>query len=374
MSVTHANQEDGGRQRPESRVVRACDNCALPATAILILGYKSKNKCLLSPQSQTCENCKFFGLECTFLREKKKRHRTERHRLICRGPPKGYIDAIESKLILLVTLMIDRIGRIETILYSVVEQQQKAGLAPAGMLSDVSREVKQLQTMSTGSENEDSPTQTMDPVQDAPTGFTAPMGQQNANILHPMQPSSIDDRPMLSGRRYTDSGVNIAGERPQMFSTAQSSQTTMNVDFTGEREFQRRRFRPPTPTGQAPSQGHDTDAEGDNEISHDSQIIQMAGQLSLDENKTVRYHGASSGLTLLTRSKRFDGTFWNLPNPGFWPASDRRTVKTELEIDSKTQLPPIPTQDRLLEYVPLHEMTNHKFVLGQHTSVHSSVL
>jgi hypothetical protein len=34
---------------------------------------------------------------------------------------------------------------------------------------------------------------------------------------------------------------------------------------------------------------------------------------------------------------------------GFWPASDRRTVKTELEIDAKTQLPPISTQDRLIE-------------------------
>lgn len=30
--------------------------------------------------------------------------------------------------------------------------------------------------------------------------------------------------------------------------------------------------------------------------------------------------------------------------------SDRRTVKTELEIDSKTKLPPIHVQDRLLEY------------------------
>jgi len=76
----------------------------------------------------------------------------------------------------------------------------------------------------------------------------------------------------------------------------------------------------------------------------------MVGQLSLDENRTVRYHGSSSGLDLLTRSKRFDGTFWNLPNPGFWPMSDRRTVKTEVEIDSKTNLPPIPVQDRLLEY------------------------
>jgi hypothetical protein len=41
---------------------------------INVPGYKSKNKCLLSPHSQICENCKFFGLECTFLREKKKRY------------------------------------------------------------------------------------------------------------------------------------------------------------------------------------------------------------------------------------------------------------------------------------------------------------
>jgi hypothetical protein len=96
------------------------------------------------------------------------------------------------------------------------------------------------------------------------------------------------------------------------------------------------------------------EGEGDTAGGEDSEMVQMAGQLSLDENRTVRYHGSSSGLDLLTRSKRFDGTFWNLPNPGFWPMSDRRTVKTEVEIDSKTKLPPIHVQDRLLEYLPIN--------------------
>lgn len=256
------------------------------------------------------------------------------------GPPKGYIDAIESKLAIYVILTLDRIGRIETILYSLVEQQKAGPLGSIGMLNDIARDVKQLQTMATGTGAGESPDQAEGLIQ----GYSTPAGQAGFN---PLQSIPMEDRPINPARRYTDSGtipnllpgVPRPGAAPRSFGKMESKEP--------QREYQRRRLHPPTQSISITPQ--DVETEGESAVD-DEEIVQMAGQLSLDENRTVRYHGASSGLNLLTRSKRFDGTFWNLPNPGFWPASDRRTIKTEFEIDSKTQLPPIETQDRLLEY------------------------
>lgn len=240
-------------------------------------------------------------------------------------------------------LMQDRIGRIENILYTLVEQQKAGPTANSGMLSEIAQDVKQLQTLASTSKSESSPEQS------SATEFGGNYFQGFSPA--PAQPGFItqtatqhpDPRPQTGSRGYTD---------PAIASTRQSAPTYPSRPSYSQdqsdlpREHQRRRLHPPTPNQSFTPSSQDADAD---EEAQDSEIVQMAGQLSLDENRTVRYHGSSSGLTLLTRSKRFDGTFWNLPNPGFWPASDRRTVKTEVEIDSKTQLPPIATQDRLLE-------------------------
>jgi len=218
------------------------------------------------------------------------------------------------------------------------------------MLSEIAQDVKQLQNLASASKSESSPEQSsaaefsgnyfpgFSPDQPRP-GFIP----QTATPQHP------DPRPQIGVQGFTDPAIpptrQSTAPAPGYPSRRQYSQGQTDLP----REHQRRRLHPPTANQPFTPSSQDADAD---EESQDSEIVHMAGQLSLDENKTVRYHGSSSGLTLLTRSKRFDGTFWNLPNPGFWPASDRRTVKTELEIDSKTQLPPIATQDRLLEYIP----------------------
>jgi hypothetical protein len=79
------------------------------------------------------------------------------------------------------------------------------------------------------------------------------------------------------------------------------------------------------------------------------------GQLSTDENLTMRYHGAASGLQLITSSNRFSEPFWNFPNPGYWPRTSSKIVMTEDEIISEADatdgpvLPSIEVQDHLLE-------------------------
>jgi hypothetical protein len=83
----------------------------------------------------------------------------------------------------------------------------------------------------------------------------------------------------------------------------------------------------------------------------------VLGYLSVDENMTMRYHGPTSGLHLMTASRVFVSPFWHFSNPGFWPRSKRTTFRTEDEIVSAADailggiLPPIPIQNKLLESV-----------------------
>lgn len=85
----------------------------------------------------------------------------------------------------------------------------------------------------------------------------------------------------------------------------------------------------------------------------------VLGYLSVDENMTMRYHGPTSGLYLMTASRVFVSPFWHFSNPGFWPRSKRTTFRTEDEIVSAADailggiLPAIAVQNKLLESASL---------------------
>jgi hypothetical protein len=232
-----------------------------------------------------------------------------------------------------------------------VEQQKPGPIGASGVLNDLARDVKQLQRLTTSGDVGECPDGAHTPFQ----GYARTPGQQGFNLAQPGL--SLEGSPMGQTTQFYPAGnsglmSNFATQSPSV-----PRLQTIPGRKESSREVQRRRLDLPTHSGT--STPPDLDVESEGAVDENNNIVQTAGQLSLDENRTVRYHGASSGLNLLTRSKRFDGTFSNLPNQGspsnlplnigFWPASDRRTVKTELEVDSKTQLPPIKTQDRLLE-------------------------
>ena len=86
-----------------------------------------------------------------------------------------------------------------------------------------------------------------------------------------------------------------------------------------------------------------------------SELADVVGQLSLDENREVRYHGRSSGLYLISKSARYKDFFWRFPKAGVWPpAEDEASFhKTEDEILAKTHanddLPDKRTADHLME-------------------------
>ncbi|GAA5858288.1 hypothetical protein JCM1840_001131 [Sporobolomyces johnsonii] len=85
----------------------------------------------------------------------------------------------------------------------------------------------------------------------------------------------------------------------------------------------------------------------------DSELADVIGQLSLNENAEVRYHGRSSGLYLISKSQRFRDFFWQFPSAGVWPPAEGRVHKTEREIlqlaDAEDPLPDLETQHHLLQ-------------------------
>ncbi|ORY73251.1 fungal-specific transcription factor domain-domain-containing protein [Leucosporidium creatinivorum] len=84
-----------------------------------------------------------------------------------------------------------------------------------------------------------------------------------------------------------------------------------------------------------------------------SELADVVGQLSLNENAEVRYHGRSSGLYLISKSARYKDFFWQFPSAGVWPPTDGRVLKTEKEIlalaDAEDPLPDRATQQHLLD-------------------------
>ncbi|TFY75036.1 hypothetical protein EWM64_g8976, partial [Hericium alpestre] len=73
------------------------------------------------------------------------------------------------------------------------------------------------------------------------------------------------------------------------------------------------------------------------------------GQLSLDENKEIRYHGSASGLPLLYNTPRTDdrklGGIWNMPMARVWPPAAQRFIAEE---SVNVNLPPVEVQRHLL--------------------------
>ncbi|KAJ9207934.1 transcriptional regulator family: Fungal Specific TF [Paecilomyces variotii] len=205
-----------GSQNAE-KVTRACDNCS-----------KSKSKCLLRPDSRTCENCKFLEVPCTFLRTVKKR-----------GPPKGYVNTLEQRL-------------------------------------------SSLENIITGLQ---------------------------ANAPRYGTPDSIGHRVKRQARE-------------EDVQPAESNQRLVSASEVEDGRTER------------------------------STVL---GYLSIDENMTMRYHGPTSGLHLITSSRIFASPFWQFANPGFWPRSKRTIFRTEDDIVSAADavvggiLPNLHVQDKLLE-------------------------
>lgn len=382
------------------RTSKACDNCR-----------KSKCKCTRTPDQNgvipttgPCQNCATTGIECTFNGTSRKR-----------GPPKGYIEAIESRLhrmeALLGGLLENDDPRAQALFSELVgdievRELLKKDLKIAAQegtlgkprkswksshlssppissirdprnqlnLTDTQRVlwgVSHLHPSSGSSKNYHSQEsippnpQSSDPDDDSESEAHLPDRSPT-----PPPPSKEDHDSYHSHHRH---GNRRLSSHPSSVQWPQALRTKAQVPT----------FNEPTRATTIPHTGTATftlskpDSSdphparcSDQSIAHDplqsssslfpptqqhspatiSELADVVGQLSLNENDEVRYHGRSSGLYLISASKRYKDFFWYFPKPGFWPVAPIRRSQTDFEI--LEQLNPF-------EAFPTREIMNH---------------
>ncbi|KAI0321361.1 fungal-specific transcription factor domain-containing protein [Amylostereum chailletii] len=324
----HSEDEQGPSTQTESsrkRSSRACDQCR-----------KTKSKCeRFEGDIEPCKSCALAGVACTFLGPSFKR-----------GPPKGYIHAIEQ-----------RWHQVESVLGAILASEDP-----------------QVTTLISNMKKDDLARDILNRVNAGPFG---PTGRLNhsvavtkedffASIMNSAETQASRDpsRP----RRHSRMSREIVSSNNSMLVTPTlewqdrlsstfarigpvvtdpSSSTSRHDSPDGQRLAQRRRLD--RDGGGQPDWDRmykidkvtsDTDEDGET----------MLGQLSLDENNEVRHHNQASGLHLLSQANRTDqrnaGGIWNLPMARVWPPALNQFIP-EQNVD--VNMPPIATQRHLLD-------------------------
>ncbi|KAK7007048.1 Zn(2)-C6 fungal-type domain-containing protein [Favolaschia claudopus] len=278
----------------------ACDQCR-----------KTKSKCE-RVGNETCKGCVLAGhAACTFLGPSYKR-----------GPPKGYIHAIESRWhqveALLGALLQCPDSRVQSILRTDELARDILGRVDAGPYGPSGR-----LDQPGGATKED---------------FFASILRSNAS------PQSDTSRSRRQSRVSREKVSSIQGSRVSSF------------DVSGIPLTQRRRLNgsPSEPPAQPDwSEMYTLDgSEEPEELSH-HEFVENMGTLSLDEHQEVRFHGHTSGLHLLARSSRTDTRkedgLWNLPMARVWPPAKDPGEVVIREEDMEIELPPVHVQEHLIQ-------------------------
>ncbi|KAI5480235.1 hypothetical protein MNV49_001566 [Pseudohyphozyma bogoriensis] len=400
-----------GDKEIRRRSSKACDNCR-----------KSKCKCtrVIDPATNQpigpCDNCRATNSECKFEGTTRKR-----------GPPKGYIEAIESRLhrmeALLGGLLQSDDPRAQALLEELIGDDEareiltqdlkaastaeatgqkprkswtkldanKPGITPSVTGPIVSRGFGGVGIASppapgpmsgvVGSRdgwafNEDdlglggsgasggSPSD----VQNIYGGIDIPISGAHASSSTPHShslPTHLSSSAHLSPTAYTPSNLSntpnpssgpnprrrklstatagAGGNTPTPFSFSGAKQGGLaagSINHTGQSSYSLSKDAALSPG-----------AEDEKVVM--TELADVVGQLSLNENAEVRYHGRSSGLYLISKSARYKDFFWQFPSAGVWPPSEDQVPKTEREIlgirEDQDPLPDRATQQHLLD-------------------------
>ena len=98
-----------------------------------------------------------------------------------------------------------------------------------------------------------------------------------------------------------------------------------------------------------------TASEDEGEIEGEGDLQEAVGQLSLNEDEQVRFHGKASGLHLLTPQERIDGRseggIWKFPKARVWPPlpSTGRAQLIKEDGELAISMPPLEEQEKLLD-------------------------
>ncbi|KAI0640400.1 fungal-specific transcription factor domain-containing protein [Trametes meyenii] len=347
------------------RSSKACDQCR-----------KSKCKCERSNPQDPCRNCVMLGTQCTFLGPSRKR-----------GPPKGYIDAIEARLHQTEALIGILLSSKDSRAKSVLEDLAEDPLAKE-IITRVDNSPYGFKGRSRGAE--------------APTSRTRPTPDQrdgDGNTVHATHPSNewqdqvigrlnslaatrntlLPDDQVASGPRTAGSDElgypeDDQGSRPSTTQTIPSTSAQVTAETQsqpqaqqGEARRQRRRLdelgehdgahrSPSTASSRSPlRQNVEEESTEDTDESGEDEIAVAIGQLSMNEDEQVRFHGKASGLHMLGVKERKDGRneggIWRFPKARVWPPlppAARNSLRRSTD-EFNPRLPDAATQELLLE-------------------------
>ncbi|KAF9245870.1 fungal-specific transcription factor domain-containing protein [Melanogaster broomeanus] len=336
-SDEEANQDSSSTRKRSSR---ACDQCR-----------KTKSKCEPSTTPETCKSCALGGNACTFLGPSYKR-----------GPPKGYIQAIEQRWhqveSLLGALLACPDRRVQDLLTDIrqddlareiLNRVDTGPFGPSGRLSQPAGATKEDFFACIFRSNESSARDAARSRRQSRISREIVSSSRN-NKLSTVPTSEWQDR--LSARLSTA----VVGGSSSASMRATPSQSPTRA-FGGAPLPQRRRLDDPS-SGAGPSQPdwnemYTMEGLSDSDDTDESQGATAFGQLSLDENQEVRFHGKASGLHLLIRNDRLDGRLeggvWKLPMARFWPSAKADMSALPPEVDTPIIFPPVAMQDRLID-------------------------
>ncbi|CCM05389.1 uncharacterized protein FIBRA_07605 [Fibroporia radiculosa] len=384
------------------RSSKACDQCR-----------KSKCKCERSSPQDPCRNCVMLGTACTFLGPSRKR-----------GPPKGYIDAIEARLHQTEALIGILLGSKDSRARGLLDDLSEDHLARE-IINRVDNSPYGHKGRARGSEpatsNRTRPPPSTDSRDDSNVHASHPSTEWQDSVIARLNAvaatrNTLVDDP-TSGIRYSQSPTDEASQstRPVLNIIQPSSSSTLvgpasavlssaSEHPTSEPPFRRQRRRldgdehgqrsPSTTSGRSHSPavanppsarsvsgsraflGHrgsvaslaDTSARSpemhDDEgyaqrddpdvVGGEDELAIEVGQLSLNEDEQVRFHGKVSGLHLLgvkdREDERHEGGIWRFPKARVWPPLPPSASNQAKGMENFTPfLPDQATQELLLD-------------------------
>ncbi|PPQ69684.1 hypothetical protein CVT25_012922 [Psilocybe cyanescens] len=339
---------------------------------------------------------------CTFLGPSRKR-----------GPPKGYIDAIEARLhqteallgIMLASgdpraqsllrdigkdpLAKEIITRVDNSPYGVKGRKREdialsiGGKIRSGHSSETSlpgqtkTEAVTIDLTSTHPSNE-----WQDKVSKMLNAVASPSSENNTDNRNAYTPKShsSDENPSPGGRRQrrrigdddyplqqrnnvypnsaSGSAVSLHQPQQQAHPLDTSSRLISNRGPYTPVSPVRGRFHPingSSRSGEVQGGDRRSSSVDENSLTSDSEeeLMGAVGQLSLNEDEQVRYHGKASGLHLLGNKERVDrrneGGIWRFPKARVWPPLPSASAILSGEEEFASQLPPSQVQEHLLD-------------------------
>ncbi|KAH9992334.1 fungal-specific transcription factor domain-containing protein [Russula vinacea] len=331
------------------RSSKACDQCR-----------KSKCKCERSSANEPCKACILLGTHCTFLGPSRKR-----------GPPKGYIDAIEARLhqteALVGILLAANDSRARSLLHDLSQDPLACEIigrvdnSPYG----VSGRARAAEASSASSKVRPHPVgvKTKSDPQNSSFHATHPSTEWQERLIErlstlalargqvPQSPSCISPQPSSNGRPT----LSLSTGRLQSPNSSEPprSRQRRTCSRSPSGSFHSLRSSPAGAGTSSAILGSDPEHEKICNTEEDA-LVSEVGHLSLNEEREVRFHGQASGLHLLDVKDRVDGRneggIWRFPKARVWPPLPVTESNPQSHREEEVvTLPDATTQEKLLE-------------------------